>query len=178
MFAESCPSLVLHNGDVKYSRSQVNERYPINTVAVFKCHYGYSQSGSGYRRCEPSGKWNKETPTCTQSTFIMFPQINLLFTPTKVFSRTVNVLEIFLCLFVVTCPALSLLNGKVSYNETSVNERYPVDTEALFLCDSGFLPFGFDSSICNPFGNWSQSNLTCKGKALNSIFLFKIIFYL
>ena len=66
----------------------------------------------------------------------------------------------------------------VNYNEPSVNERYSADTEALFLCDSGFIPFGFDSSICNSYGNWSQANFSCKGNALKVIFLLKIIFCL
>ena len=64
IFTERCPTLMLLNGTVKYSRSDVNGQYLVNTNATFQCPSGYSVSGSVLRTCQISGNWNGETTTC------------------------------------------------------------------------------------------------------------------
>ena len=64
----------------------------------------------------------------------------------------------------VTCPALSLLNGAVHYTKSPVKGFYPVDTKAFFTCHSGYFAFRFDSSVCDTFGNWNQFIITCNGE--------------
>ena len=60
------------NGGVRYNRSPVNGRYPVDTVAYLSCNYGYSRSGSSSRTCQTSGTWNLDTPTCNQSNEVTF----------------------------------------------------------------------------------------------------------
>ena len=55
------------NGDISYNESLLrNEGYPIDTLASFVCHYGYTLNGSDSSTCEDSGNWNQQTPTCEQ----------------------------------------------------------------------------------------------------------------
>ena len=72
---------------------------------------------------------------------------------------------------IVTCPALTVLNGDVSYNTSAADDRYPVGTTASFSCDSTFLPSGPDSSTCDVSGIWNQEPLTCQGNSKNHLLL-------
>ena len=55
----ACPDLHLPNGEIQYSEAQVNQKYPIGTVAMFSCNHG-----SGSRTCESDGNWNSQGATC------------------------------------------------------------------------------------------------------------------
>ena len=67
--------------------------------------------------------------------------------------------------FIGTCSALGLSNGRVDYNTSAVNGRYPVDTSASFTCNSGYTRSGSSSSICQNSGGWNEYEPTCnKGK--------------
>ena len=68
---------------------------------------------------------------------------------------------------VVTCSALNLSHGEVTYNQLSIDGRYPANSTAYFSCDSMYFPIGPESSTCDFFGNWSNQTLTCQSK-LNS----------
>ena len=61
----------------------------------------------------------------------------------------------------VTCSAVSLQNGGISYNQSVVNGRYTVDTKATFSCSSGYSRAGSSSSTCQTSGNWSPQIPTC-----------------
>ena len=64
--------------------------------------------------------------------------------------------------FTVSCPALSLLNGRVTYESDSVgNGRYPVNTRSTFTCDDGYRMNGPSRRDCQPSGNWDQQTTTC-----------------
>ena len=39
--------------------------YPVNTEARFFCDTGYAMIGAYSSRCQPSGAWEPEPPTCT-----------------------------------------------------------------------------------------------------------------
>ena len=66
--------------------------------------------------------------------------------------------------FLVTCQALILPNGEVSYNTSAVDERYILYTKASFTCNSGFSVSGSHFSICQTLGIWNPQIPTCIGK--------------
>ena len=61
--ALSAPS----NGGRTYNRNSVGGKYPVDTVVTFTCNSGYSRSGSSTRKCQTSGNWNSNSPTCNKS---------------------------------------------------------------------------------------------------------------
>ena len=62
----------------------------------------------------------------------------------------------------VTCEALSLSNGRLSYNKPqATNGKYPVDTTVSFTCNHGFRKTGSSSSTCQTSGSWNQQTPTC-----------------
>ena len=63
--------------------------------------------------------------------------------------------------FAGTCSALSLSNGQVSYNTSTVNGGYPVDTKASFTCNSGHSGSGSGFTICQNSGDWDQQTPGC-----------------
>ena len=63
--------------------------------------------------------------------------------------------------FVGTCSALSLSNGKVSYDRDPLGGRYPVNTKASFSCNGGYNRDGDESRTCQSSGNWNQNTPTC-----------------
>ena len=66
IFAVTCESLNLANGGISYSELPVNGRYPVDTVASYSCHHGYSLTGLSSRICQTSGNWNNQNPSCNQ----------------------------------------------------------------------------------------------------------------
>ena len=63
-----CPALNLENGDIAYHPiNEVDGKYPVDTVAIMSCHYGYMMSGSERRTCQMYGTWDQGTTTCNQS---------------------------------------------------------------------------------------------------------------
>ena len=64
--------------------------------------------------------------------------------------------------FTVSCPALNLMNGHVTYDSDSVgNDRYPVNTRATFTCNVGHRLDGPLGRDCQPSGDWDQETATC-----------------
>ena len=61
----------------------------------------------------------------------------------------------------VTCPALTLTNGIVSYDVSAENERYPAGATASFSCNYGYSMSGSTSRTCQTSGNWEQQLPTC-----------------
>ena len=78
---------------------------------------------------------------------------------------------------VVTCPALSLEHGQVTYSKDKVGDRYPLDTVASFSCNSGYHRDGCEATTCPASGEWNLHPPTCnKGNKNGSIrsYLFTI----
>ena len=78
----------------------------------------------------------------------------------------------YLIFILETCPRLSLTNGRVIYNQTALEGRYPARTQARFKCDYGYRRIGAFTRICQASGSWNR-NLTftrCQCK-INEIFL-------
>ena len=74
-------------------------------------------------------------------------------------------LQSFWNYFAVTCSALTLSDGKVSYDKDSADDgRYPVNTTATFECDGEYYLYvnAKISATCEASGNWSQQT-TCEG---------------
>ena len=62
----------------------------------------------------------------------------------------------------VTCAALSLVNGQITYNKPAVsNGKYPVDTTISFTCNYGYRRSGSTSGTCQTSGTWNQQPPTC-----------------
>ena len=51
---------MLMNGDVVYSTSAVDGRYPIGTIASFTCITGYRRYGLDSSSCQNTGEWMDE----------------------------------------------------------------------------------------------------------------------
>ena len=82
---------------------------------------------------------------------------------------------------VVTCSALNLENGEVSYNESVLsNKGYPFGTMASFTCNCGYALSNSDISICQIFGHWCWEPPICKKCkkiiAINLAFIHKSVF--
>ena len=58
--------------------------------------------------------------------------------------------------FVVTCPALTLANGQISYDASPVNGRYPVGATASLTCDYGYFQSGASRRTCLSSGIWDN----------------------
>ena len=73
-----------------------------------------------------------------------------------------------LCFAVPTCPALTLTNGKITYNyipgDYIINGRYPEYSSAFFRCNNGYLLQGEYNLFCLSSGHWSQQTPTCTSK--------------
>ena len=69
---------------------------------------------------------------------------------------------------IVTCLALYLENGELSYNESLANGEYAVDTMVYFTCNYGFENSGTSSAVCQTTGTWDQETPTCiQGTEIN-----------
>ena len=67
-FAETTsPNLHLPIGQIHYNKGQVNQEYPIGTVASFSCY-----QGMGSRTCQSDGNWNSQGETCNTGNEIMY----------------------------------------------------------------------------------------------------------
>ena len=60
----TCTSLTLINGDVSYSTSAVDGRYPVGSTVYFTCSDGYMRNGLDSSTCNITGEWMDELPTC------------------------------------------------------------------------------------------------------------------
>ena len=63
----------MSNGNIGYSMTAVNGRYPVDTEATFTCNDGYTRNGCDKTSCETSGSWGHSTPTCDTSNFLIYP---------------------------------------------------------------------------------------------------------
>ena len=61
----------------------------------------------------------------------------------------------------VTCPALTLENGRVTYDVSPGNERYPTGTISSFSCNDGYSLSVTMSRTCQISGNWDQETPLC-----------------
>ena len=67
----------------------------------------------------------------------------------------------------MTCPALSLSDGDISYNKSPVDGGYPEYTYATFTCKYGYALDGPFRSDCQRSGAWDKQSPTCnKGSIL------------
>ena len=64
-------------------------------------------------------------------------------------------------LSLVTCGALSIPNGIVTYSNGPVNGAYPVNVVASFRCNSGYSRHGLSSRTCLNTGQWNQHTPSC-----------------
>ena len=70
----------------------------------------------------------------------------------------INILE---NIFVVSCPALNLTNGRVSYNKNSVDGGYPVGTEVQYSCNYGYRLSGPLKRYCQRSDDWTGPTAAC-----------------
>ena len=54
---ETCPRLILRNGQVTYNQTALEGRYPAGTDARFECDYLYHRVGAFRRICQASGNF-------------------------------------------------------------------------------------------------------------------------
>ena len=63
-FVETCPPQpVPVNGAVSYTKNQLDEGYPLYTVADYSCNEGYTPSRRTSSFCRKEG-WSHPPPTC------------------------------------------------------------------------------------------------------------------
>ena len=62
-----CPALHLPHGEVTYTKSSVNGKYPVSTAASFTCGHLYRREGHSSLICKTSGNWDHQTPSCSLS---------------------------------------------------------------------------------------------------------------
>ena len=72
---------------------------------------------------------------------------------------------------VVLCDGLSLSNGRVSYNQESVNGEYPVGTTASYTCNSGYNLKGPNPRTCQSSGTWTQGSPYCEQSNICLLFI-------
>ena len=71
--------------------------------------------------------------------------------------------------FAGSCPKLDLSNGKITYNRSPTNARYPKWTRAYYKCDTGYnltSLYGPRRRVCSSSGKWDRdwdSMLCVKG---------------
>ena len=78
------------------------------------------------------------------------------------------------CFILVSCEALSLTSGEISYNRSPVSGRYPAETVASFSCNDGYSQFGPSSRNCRTSGAWNLQNTTCESNKIN---IFKFLHF-
>ena len=129
------------------------------------CSHGYIRSGSSSRTCQTSGNWNQQLPTCDESNKTTHFTISSNSSFKDLRSSCVNIFwksYIWQKYFtVVTCPPLSLTNGEITYDMSSINENYPVGTRASLICDHGYSQSGTSTRTCQDSGICDQQNPTC-----------------
>ena len=64
------------------------------------------------------------------------------------------------------CPALSVLNGELSYNNSAVSGRYLVGTNGTYQCDD-IKEHGSTSRICQQSGVWTGEPAICRRSNTN-----------
>ena len=162
----------LSNGWIQFQYgSVVNGGYTVSTLATFFCNNGYSRSSNFVQLlCRQMGMWSHPFPTCNQSNLTVIlnyaKKENISVQNFQIYLENVlRVLKIHKAseqyFVIVTCSALTLSNGGISYNQSEVNGRYTVDTKATFSCNSGYTRAGSSSSTCQTSGHWSPQIPTC-----------------
>ena len=75
----ACPALPsISNGDITYTKDEMNGNYPIGTRALFQCDDGYVLQGSHGSTCQligildSLGIWDKNPPSAKVMKFINF----------------------------------------------------------------------------------------------------------
>ena len=75
----ACPALPsISNGDITYTKDEMNGNYPIGTRALFQCDDGYVLQGSHGSTCQllgildSLGIWDKNRPKCTSNDIYQF----------------------------------------------------------------------------------------------------------
>ena len=63
---------------------------------------------------------------------------------------------------VVTCPPVSLENGEVHYDNSSLDGNYRINTKAFISCDDAFKRSGSLFSMCQNSGTWEPEIATCE----------------
>ena len=82
----------------------------------------------------------------------------------KISTKLIKNIESLCTYFVVTCSALALSNGMISYNGNPADDgRYPVNTTATFTCNDEYYLDGDITGTCESSGSWSQESI-CRGK--------------
>ena len=176
IFVATCPALSLENGEVEYHPESVNGEYQTGTFAVFRCNDEYMRTGSLVSICQDSGTWEPDIPTCDEgiAMYIIILDIKILDCYSISYLHFQKNISNFMskeqtqimlnCFPAVTCSAITLENGEVTYTTTQVNGAYPLDTEATFSCSSQAKLSGSSSLTCQAFensGNWNPQIPTC-----------------
>ena len=155
-----CSDLTLiTNGNITYNAGSLNDR-PISTTATYMCNTGYTLTGSTTTRvCVTGGNWNGSTPTC-QGEFCN--------------SYTLRIqIGNFLCgietgptaIPPITCSDLNnLTNGMISYDDAGSTNNRPVNTVAIFSCDTGYTLNENATKTCGNDGIWSGLDPVCQRK--------------
>ena len=71
--------------------------------------------------------------------------------------------------FLATCQTLSIPNGQVNYNPSSVSGQYPVGTEASLTCNQGYFRGVQRVTTCQASGNWKEPLPVCYDSNENKI---------
>ena len=117
---------------------------PVDTVATYTCVTGYTLNGVTTRTCGSDGVWNGSPPVCQRKWNGMWTFL----------------LSVPACFSTGICSDLPLLtNGMIG---GSTNKR-PVDTVAIFRCNTGYTLNEDATKTCGNGGMWSGSSPTCEG---------------
>ena len=77
--APTCSALPsISNGDITYTKDEMNGNYPVGTRALFQCDDGYVLQGSHNSTCQllgildSLGIWDKNPPQCRSNEIYQF----------------------------------------------------------------------------------------------------------
>ena len=156
----------------------------MGTLASFSCDHGYSISGSSRTTCQNTGHWDHPPATCNRSmkktyqchysfTFFSFLFLSCISVFCSLSHFVANIFEFTknIHFLVVTCPALSLTNGGVSYDVSPVNGRYPTGATSSFSCGYGYCLSGSRTRTCLISGIWDKKEQIPICNLSNKIFL-------
>ena len=152
------------NGYLYYTKLP-DGRFPISTRAYAECKEGYIRSHTQSTCQDISGTWTHPL-TCKRGNENIYFDHKLSYSLSlwmELYYFAWRQKICYLCIYfvAVTCETLSIENGKVSYNENSVDGGYPMDTVASFSCNSGYHRVGAGSSTCQSPGRWNNAIPRC-----------------
>ncbi|XP_017312141.1 P-selectin isoform X1 [Ictalurus punctatus] len=184
-----CPPITTSNSGWNMTCNHPRHTNSYNSTCVFRCDEGFELRGSHTTRCDHTGQWTHNTPTCTAVTcepLVMPEKGHMTCTdPLGKFSfrsscavtceegymlRGENTLtciktgnwsaETPTC-EVVRCSALnSAPHG--STHCTDPLEKFAYSSICRFECDIGFLLMGSNYTYCNAQGNWTHCLPVCQ----------------